>query len=192
MSALHYGLHPYLLRPVVLTDIQTVGLNYFSFFQRKIAIYCELLGYFVGNFFSSFCFVETALYELFWESKVWKCIKLLIIYQYIKSTKTHFLGSVCQCQHQLWRPSEHLPNPFHHPTLTVVLLTCRILSIRTGKRTGSSTGQKPRFIVAVKCWTWQSWRSFQTLIILWFYKITRTFLGLYFYRAPYTYILYVF
>lgn len=105
-----YGLHPYLLRPVVLTDIQTVGLNYFCFFQRKIAIYCEFLGYFVGDFFSSFCFVETALYELFWESKVLKCIKLLIIYQYIKSTKTH--GFFCQYQHR------HLPNPFYHPTLT--------------------------------------------------------------------------
>lgn len=101
MSDLHYGLHPYLLRPVVLTDIQTVGLNYFFFFQRKIRIYCKLLGYFVGDFFPSFCFAETALYELFWENKILKCIKLFIIYQYIKSTKTHVLGSVCQYQHQL-------------------------------------------------------------------------------------------
>lgn len=82
MSVLHYGLHPYLLRPVVLTDIQTLRLNYLSFFLRKIAIYCELLGYFVGDFLLLlFCFAETALYELFQESKVLKCIKLLIIYQ---------------------------------------------------------------------------------------------------------------
>lgn len=53
MSVLHCGLHPYLLRPVVLPDIQTVRLDCFSFFLHNL-----LWGF--GVFCRGFFFLPSA------------------------------------------------------------------------------------------------------------------------------------